>query len=152
MTLGGSPLLHRLRWPLAAAACVLASLFAVPGLAPPAAAAPAGFVRVNQVGYAAGGAKEAFLLAKGPMVAKGTVAGATFAVVDSTGATAFTGPVGARLGSWNSRYPAVHLLDFTALKTAGTYHITVSGGPPPARPRSGSAPAGPSSGRWPATW
>jgi endoglucanase len=115
---------HRLRLPLAAALCVLAGLFAAPGpaAAGPAAAATAGFVRVNQVGYASGGAKEAFLLAKG------TVAGATFAVVDSSGATAFTGPVGAKLGSWNSRYPAVYLLDFTALKTAGTYHITVSGG------------------------
>jgi endoglucanase len=100
----------------------LAALIAGMVVAAPAGAATTGLVRVNQVGYAANGAKEAFLLAKG------TVSGATFRVVDSAGATALSGPVGATLGSWNSTYPAVHLIDFTALKAAGTYHITVSGG------------------------
>jgi endoglucanase len=102
------------------AALVAGTVAAV--VAAPAGAATAGLLRVNQVGYTASGAKEAFLLARG------TVSGATFKVLDPAGSTALSGSVGASLGSWNATYPAVYLIDFTALKTAGTYHITVSGG------------------------
>jgi endoglucanase len=89
--------------------------------APPASAAVAGLVRVNQVGYAASGAKEAFLLAKG------AATGAQYAVLDAAGSTAAAGSIGASLGSWNSTYPDVYLIDFTAVQAAGTYHIQVSG-------------------------
>lgn len=59
-----------------AVAAVAAALMCPPG----ASAATAGSVRVNQVGYAASGAKEAFLLAKG------TATGAQYQVLNSSGA------------------------------------------------------------------
>jgi endoglucanase len=86
-----------------------------------AAAATTGLVRVNQVGYTDSGAKEAFLLAKG------AVTGAAWKLLDSTGAVAASGTTGASLGSWNSAYPAVYLIDFSSVKTGGTYHLAVSG-------------------------
>jgi endoglucanase len=115
-------LLARSGWVLGAVAALVGGLLGAVSAPPAAGAAPGGVVRVNQVGYAASGAKEAFLLAKG------TVSGATFTVLDAAGGTALAGRVGANLGSWNAAYPDVYLIDFTALKAAGTYHITVSGG------------------------
>ncbi|MEV4615562.1 glycoside hydrolase family 9 protein [Kitasatospora sp. NPDC049258] len=87
----------------------------------PAEAATTGLVRVNQVGYADSGAKEAFLLSKA------AVSGAGWKLLDSSGATVASGTTGASLGSWNTAYPAVYLIDFTGVKTGGSYRIEVSG-------------------------
>lgn len=80
------------------------------------------FVRVNQVGYVAGAAKRAYLMASGAET------GATFSIKNSSGTTVF-GPaaIGANLGSWSNGYPDVYALDFDSLISAGTYSIAVSG-------------------------
>src|SRR5256885_558060 len=86
------------------------------------ALAQSAFVRVNQVGYVAGAAKRAYLMASA------AEAGATFSVKNSSGSTVF-GPaaIGANLGSWSTGYPDVYALDFDTFMTAGTYTISVSG-------------------------
>jgi endoglucanase len=84
------------------------------------AAVDTAFVRVNQVGYPAAAAKRAYLMSST------SAAGATFSVKNASGATVFTGTVGASLGSWSSAYPFVHPLDFDGLATAGTYSIAVA--------------------------
>jgi endoglucanase len=89
--------------------------------AAPAQAAPSGQVRVDQVGYAIGEAKHAYLMA--PAAADGS----RFAVVDSRGRTALSGRIGASAGEWNAGYSAVHDIDFSRLSRPGTYRITVSG-------------------------
>lgn len=82
------------------------------------------FVRVNQVGYVSGGAKRAYLMSSA------AEAGATFTVLNSSGATVF-GPaaVGANLGSWSNSYPDIYALDFDSFvpATGGTFSIKVSG-------------------------
>jgi len=87
-----------------------------------AAHAQSAFVRVNQVGYVSGGTKRAYLMASA------SEPGATFSILNSSGATVF-GPnaIGAKLGSWSSSYPDVYALDFGSFVTAGTYTISVSG-------------------------
>lgn len=87
----------------------------------PASAAPAGEIRVDQVGYAIGEAKHAYLMART------AATGSRFAVVDSHGATVLSGRVGASTGGWNDRFGAVHDLDFSTLERPGSYRITVSG-------------------------
>jgi endoglucanase len=91
---------------------------------PAAGAAPPtirGHVRVDQVGYATGEAKRAFLLAEAP------AGGARFAVVDAGGRTVLSGRVGPRTGGWNGRYRAVHRIDFSGLRRPGRYRIVVDG-------------------------
>ena len=68
--------------------------------------------------------------------------GAVFHVVDASGRTVLSGQVGASTGSWSDAYPSVRTIDFSALRRAGTFTITV-GGPvaatsPPFRIGSGS--------------
>ena len=62
--------------------------------------AQSAFVRVNQVGYVSGGAKRAYLMASAAET------GATFSVLNSSGASVF-GPtaIGTKLGSWSNSYP-----------------------------------------------
>ncbi|WP_236951968.1 glycoside hydrolase family 9 protein [Kibdelosporangium phytohabitans] len=76
---------------------------------------------MDQVGYATGEAKVGYLL--------GTqaVSGAPFTVVDSGGRTVHSGKVGASLGSWNSKYKAVHQVDFSKVDKAGTYQVKFAG-------------------------
>ena len=58
--------------------------------------AQAAYVRVNQVGYETGQTSfRAYLMSATP------VSGATFKVVNSNGATAYSGKVGALLGTWS---------------------------------------------------
>ncbi|HEV2696939.1 MAG TPA: glycoside hydrolase family 9 protein, partial [Terriglobales bacterium] len=87
-----------------------------------AAYAQTAFVRVNQVGYASGGSKRAYLMASAAET------GATFVVKNTSGATVF-GPaaIGGALGSWSNTYKNVYAVDFDAFTTAGTYTISVSG-------------------------
>ena len=80
------------------------------------------FVRANQVGYASGGSKRAYLMSSAAET------GATFTVKNSGGTTVL-GPaaIGANLGSWSNTYKNVYALDFDTVTTAGAYSITVSG-------------------------
>ncbi|BBA97289.1 putative secreted hydrolase [Actinacidiphila reveromycinica] len=87
-----------------------------------AAATPRGLVRVNQVGYAAQGAKEAFLLAASP------VKGATWRLVGAGGRTVASGRTGGSLGGWNAAYRAVYGIDFGTVRAPGRYHLVVGGG------------------------
>lgn len=104
------------------ATAVLAGLSVAGGAEADSGKAPAaGLVRVNQVGYVGGGAKEAFLLAKA------AVKGASWKLLDARGRVAAGGKTGTSLGSWNAAYPAVYLIDFSAVKASGTYHLVVSG-------------------------
>jgi endoglucanase len=84
-------------------------------------AAGSAFVRVNQVGYATGASKRAYLMASGAET------GATFSVRTASGAAIYSAPIGANLGSWSSTYPDVYALDFDSVTAAGTYTIAVSG-------------------------
>jgi endoglucanase len=84
-------------------------------------AAGGAYVRVNQVGYATTATKRAYLLASA------VETGATFSLQNSSGATVFSAPIGANLGSWSSSYPDVYALDFDSVSAAGTYTISVSG-------------------------
>jgi endoglucanase len=89
---------------------------------PARAAAGTAFVRVNQLGYAAGSqAKRAYLMASG------TESGATFSVKNSSGATVYSAPVGANLGKWSASYPDVYAVDFPAVTAPGIYSISVAG-------------------------
>ena len=87
-----------------------------------AAQAQSAFVRVNQVGYVAGGSKRAYLMSSS------AESGATFVIKNASGSTVF-GPtaIGANLGSWSNSYPDVYALDFDSFVSAGSYTITVSG-------------------------
>ncbi|MYS24137.1 endoglucanase [Streptomyces sp. DvalAA-14] len=102
------------------AAALLAGL-SLTGGAEPAQAATGGLVRVNQVGYAGGGAKEAFLLAKS------AVSGAKWRLLNSRGKAVAAGRTKASLGTWNAAYPAVYLIDFSSVTARGTYHLVVDG-------------------------
>jgi endoglucanase len=101
-----------------AGAVVAATLAA----APARAAAATAFVRVNQIGYAAGSqAKRAYLMASAAET------GAMFSVKNASGVTVFSAPIGADLGKWSQSYPHVYALDFSQVTAAGTYTISVSG-------------------------
>ncbi len=69
------------------------------------------YVRVNQVGYEAGNAPyRAYLMSTIPE------SGATFLVVNSKGATAYSSGIGAQLGTWShsaSLTYYIYALDFT---------------------------------------
>jgi hypothetical protein len=110
---------------LAAAVVVvtLSASFAASASATPAAS---GFVRVDQVGYASGEAKQAYLMTTGP------APGAAFTVVDERGRTVLGATAGARLGSWNAAYPDVYALDLTRLRRPGTYRVRAAGATSPA--------------------
>ena len=101
---------------------VVCALLAVIVSAPAAgAAAGSAFVRVNQLGYPLGAPKRAFLMSSADR--PGTV----FHVVDASGRTVLSGQVGASTGSWSDAYPSVRAIDFSALRRAGTFTITVGG-------------------------
>ena len=116
-------------------------------ISPLATTGNAAFIRVNQVGYEAGTSARAYLMSTAAET------GATFSVINSEGATAFSGPIGAQVGSWancstttgsgktkacaatsgfttNPVY-SVYALDFT-VPGGDTYYISVSGPVTPA--------------------
>ncbi|WP_410607778.1 glycoside hydrolase family 9 protein [Amycolatopsis sp. lyj-109] len=100
-----------------------AAALAVPLAATPAEAATTPVeVRVDQVGYALGEAKHAYLL--------GGAAG-KFTVVDERGHTVREGRTGASLGAWNARYPAVFDLDLSTVDRPGTYRVKAAGATSP---------------------
>jgi endoglucanase len=78
------------------------------------------FVRVNQLGYVAGAAKRAYLMASG------AESSASFQVHSGSGVV-YAAPVGPNLGAWSTAYPFVYALDFDAVTASGSYKISVSG-------------------------
>ena len=103
-----------------AAIAVMAAVASV-SFAVPAQAAATAQIRVDQVGYATGEAKAAYLM--GTM----SSAGASFSVADASGKSVLSGKVGASTGTWSTGYTAVYPIDISALKTAGTYQVKVGG-------------------------
>ncbi|HTJ68523.1 MAG TPA: glycoside hydrolase family 9 protein [Actinospica sp.] len=88
----------------------------------PAFAANSAQLRVDQDGYSTSDTKIAYFMATS------AVSGETYKVLDSSGAAVASGSVtSTSRGSWNSAYPDVYPIDFSSVKTAGTYHLTVSG-------------------------
>ncbi|MFZ0478447.1 MAG: glycoside hydrolase family 9 protein [Terriglobales bacterium] len=88
------------------------------------ARAQSAYVRVSQAGYEAGQTPfRAYLMSTVP------VSGATFTVVNSSGATAFSGHVGVLLGKWSHSKTVtfnVYVLNFT-VPAGDLYTISVSG-------------------------
>ncbi len=82
------------------------------------------YVRVSQVGYEMG--KSSF---RAYLMSSQGVSGASFEVIDSAGASVFSAPVGALLGTWSHSEKisyAVYALDF-AVSRSGLYSISVYG-------------------------
>jgi endoglucanase len=77
-----------------------------------------GYVRVNQIGYEPGLPARAYLMTR----ASGN---AQFSIIDSSGATAASGSVGALLGTWG--HYGVYPIDFT-LSKHDVYTIVMSNG------------------------
>ena len=112
-----------IRHRLPAAACVLVTMAAMmPASGAQAAPALHAQVRVNQIGYAAGAPKRAYLMTSG------AVPDAAFRVVDSHGVAAYASGIGADQGSWSSTYSHVYALDFDTVHRTGSYRIVVSDG------------------------
>jgi endoglucanase len=122
--------------PRAFALCLLTlSLAPLLSAANPDAAAtsPAAYIRVSQVGYEAG-YEAGHEAAHGTpfrayLMSTASESGATFAVLNSAGATAFRGKVGALLGTWSNSKKLtydVYAVDFTA-PAGDTYSIAVTG-------------------------
>ena len=82
-------------------------------------------MRVDQLGYAPGEHKVAYLLSPTRRP------GARFAVIDAAGHTVLTGRAGRNRGRWNRRFRAVHALGFTKLTAPGTYRIRIAGATSP---------------------
>jgi hypothetical protein len=117
--------------PLTLVAALLVCLTAVPPQAAgssapsigrtPAAVTPlSGALRVDQVGYAPGESKLAYLMTTA------VAPGQPFTVRDASGGTVLSGVAGASLGSWNAAYPAVYPLDLSSLHAAGRYRVDIA--------------------------
>jgi endoglucanase len=78
-------------------------------------------VRINQVGYALGASKVAFVMLPN------RVASVSFTVTGSSG-PALSGTSDHYVGGWNSRYHAVYELNFSRLNRPGSYRITATAG------------------------
>jgi endoglucanase len=92
--------------------------------ATPPATAQSAYVRVSQVGYEA--ATPPF---RAYLMSTAAETGATFNVLNSSGQTVFSGPVGALLGTWSNSATltySVYALDFT-VPAADGYTISVVG-------------------------
>ncbi|MFI6497525.1 glycoside hydrolase family 9 protein [Nonomuraea typhae] len=76
------------------------------------------YIRVDQVGFAPGEAKTAYLMADRPL---------PFTVVDNRGRTMFRGTAGPDLGKWNDTYRHVYRLDLSRMRHPGTYRIKAGG-------------------------
>ncbi|MBE1561439.1 glycoside hydrolase family 9 protein [Nonomuraea africana] len=80
---------------------------------------PSGHIRVDQVGFAPGEAKHAYLMTGGRP--------ADFTVVDHRGRQVLKGTAGRDLGAWNAAYGHVYDLDLTGLKRPGSYRVKAAG-------------------------
>ncbi|PPS80389.1 glycoside hydrolase family 9 protein [Streptomyces sp. MH60] len=79
-------------------------------------------IRVNQVGYASGEKKFAYVMGD-----RDALADAGFEVLDERGDTAERGGLGPSLGGWNGTYTAVRTIDLSALRRTGTYRLRLVG-------------------------
>ncbi|MFE3060489.1 glycoside hydrolase family 9 protein [Nocardia sp. NPDC059239] len=113
----------RLAWSLHSTALVVTLAVAACAL-PTDAAAHAGppAIRVDQVGYIVGQAKQAFVMGSETELSQ-----AGYRLVDDRGTIVATGQVGGRTGTWNSKYPAVHTVDLSAVDTPGSYRLELTG-------------------------
>ncbi len=85
-------------------------------------AAAASQIRIDQIGYLPTEVKVGYLMTGA------AVSGARFSVVDSADRSVLSGNVGSTSrGKWNSAYPDVYPITFTALTKPGRYHLVVSG-------------------------
>jgi endoglucanase len=110
----------RRTWPAIVAAAGITLATAVPAAsAANAASAPPLQVRVNQVGYPAGGPKIAYVMLARP------VAAVRFEVTTPYG-VAYRGTSAEDVGSWNSAYRAVYRLSFSGLSVPGIYQVKVT--------------------------
>jgi endoglucanase len=92
-------------------------------------------VRVNQIGYAEGAPKRAYLMTRKRET------GATFSLLgEPSGQVALSAPVGADLGAWSGHWHHVYALDFDALRAAGSYRISLGGAAPVLSPPFAIAP------------
>jgi endoglucanase len=98
----------------------LAVLLAL-GAAGPAAARPAAYVRVNQVGFTQGEPQRALLLSPAPRPH------ARFRAVRTAGDVVVNGRVGRSLGRWSRRFPYVYPIDLSGLDIPGAYRLRVDG-------------------------
>ncbi len=89
---------------------------AVPGVIAPKTVNKAAQVRVNQVGYPAGGPKVAYAMLPAKVTA------VRFEVITPYG-VAYRGTSARDLGSWNSGYQAVYQLSFSGLRLPGQYRV-----------------------------
>jgi endoglucanase len=99
--------------------------------APVALPADSAYVRVNQAGYETGSTQRAYLMSTKAET------GATFTVTNSKGHVAFSGKIGALLGTWShskSVSYSVYALDFS-VPGGDTYEIDVSGAVPASSPK-----------------
>jgi endoglucanase len=120
-------------------AALALTVVAASALGPLAGRAQAGgttYIRVNQVGYPITAPKRAYLMSHRAET------GATFSVRSTEGAVAFSGTVGASLGSWSGRFDHVYALDFDAVQTPGTYTVTLAGRAPATSPPFSIGPGG----------
>ncbi|MEU7138987.1 glycoside hydrolase family 9 protein [Nocardia sp. NPDC046473] len=106
---------------LAITACTLPAGGTSPNDESPSSTHPPA-IRVNQAGYAVGEAKQAFVMGSDTELGQ-----AGYRVVDEHGTILTTGKVGARTGTWSSKYPAVHLVDLSSLDTPGNYRVELTG-------------------------
>jgi len=83
--------------------------------------APVVVVRVDQVGYASGATKRAYLMSE---TAERDV---SFRVVDSRGRAVYRGRAGRSTGAWSTRYGYVYPLDFDRVHATGTYRVLAAG-------------------------
>jgi endoglucanase len=104
-----------------AAMALLAGQQTAAAAAPAAAAKSPAEVRVNQVGYTTGASKVAYVMlsAAVPSVSF-TVTGAHGAVLHGHSSDLISG--------WNSHYHAVYQLNFSRLRTPGSYRVAISAG------------------------
>ncbi len=105
----------------AAAVAALAAVVLATGGTAAAEPKVAGLIRVDQVGFASGEEKHAYLMTTAP------APGVAFTVVDGRGRTVLTGHAGGDRGKWNDRYRHVYDLDLTALRDPGGYTIRSGG-------------------------
>ena len=105
--------------PVMVAAGVTLATLAPAASAAAAAPAAAPMVRVNQVGYPAGGAKVAYVMLATP------VRSVKFEVTTPYG-VAYRGTSTDDVGSWNAAYRAVYQLSFSGLLVPGVYQVRVT--------------------------
>ena len=78
------------------------------------------FIRVHQTGYVASSPKRAYLMSSA------SSSGASFSVLNSNGAPAYSAAIGASQGTWGT-FTHVYALDFDSVTAPGTYSISVTG-------------------------